>query len=204
MAGRIQGATPSGVEPPAHVGREFKFRDTGGGFRIRRRRRALSGLADNILFILVFALLGAVIFILYSVQGGSFDPEPDRGAMDLSLEVLTIAWLALLAAYIVYFILKIFNILDRSKWVEVDEDEVRIGRKRYGAGSGRFQIGGAARPAVPETRSVAGAFRLFPARIYLFYEGGRRIDTTLRSRDLAALGHVEDLLNRRLPAPRTA
>lgn len=204
MAGRTEGATPPGIEPSPDVAREFTLRDTGRGLRIRRRRRALSGLADNIAFILVFALLGAVIFILYSAQGGSFDPEPGRGVMDMTLEVLTIAWLVLLVAYIVYFILKMFNILDRSKWVEVQEDKVRIGRKRYDGGSGRFQVGGAARPAVPEPESGAGAFRLFPARIYLFYEGGRRIDTTLRSRNLAALGHVEDLLNRRLPAPRTA
>ncbi|TGY89947.1 hypothetical protein E5163_02070 [Marinicauda algicola] len=194
---------PGAISAPASIAREFDLRETEEKVRVRRRRRVLSGLADNLLFILVFALLGAVIFILYSLEGGRFDPEAGRGTMDFTLEALTIAWLVLLVAYIAYFVLKMFNILDRSKWVEVDEKAVRIGARRFPPDAGRFQVGGAARPAVPEPEPGLGAFRLFPARIYLFYEGGRRIDTTLRSRDLAVLLDVEDRLNRRLGAPRT-
>jgi len=190
------------ITAPPGFGAEFLVVESRDGLRVCRRRRFVSGLADNILFILVFALLGAVIFILYAAQGGTLEAPPERGTMDITLEILVIGWLVLLATYIVYFALKMFNIVDRSKWVEVREDRVHIGRKRYDGRHGRFQVGGAARPAVPEPDPRVGAFRLFPARIYLFYEGGKRIDTTLRSRNLEALLDVEDLLNRRLPAPR--
>lgn len=197
---------PSGagetITAPRPVRREFVLFESPDRIRVRRKRYALSRLADNLLFILIFALLGGVIFILYSFGGGSIEPRAERGMMDMTLEVLTIGWLVLLAVYILYFVLKMFNVLDRPRWVEVRDDRIRIGRRRFDGRSGRFQIGGLARPGVPEPKTAGGPFRLFPARIYLFYEGGRRIDTSLRSRNLQALEAIEDRLNRRLAEPQ--
>lgn len=178
--------------------RGFCFEERGGRLRIRRRGDALAALADNLVFIIAFALLGAVIFMLYAAQ------IPQNATMVMLLEIATLVWLVMLVAYTVYFVLRMIGLVDRPRWVEVDEDEVAIGSRRYPSGQGRFQIGAVKRPAVPEPAPTAGPFRLFPARIYLFYEGGRRIDTTLRSRNLADLQTIADSLNGRLPRLHTA
>lgn len=177
--------------------RGFFLEDRGGRIRVRRRGDALSALADNLLFIVAFALLGAVIFMLYAAR------IPETGMMAGALEIATLAWLVMLVAYIVYFLFRMLGVVDRPRWVEVDEEHVRVGSKRYPSREGRFQIGAVSRPAVPEPAPTSGKFRLFPARIYLFYEGGRRIDTTLRSRNLADLHSIADTLNGRLPRPAT-
>ena len=152
---------------------------------------------DYLAFILAFALVGALAVGVYMIR-----PVPGTGGpLSLALEALVLLWLVLLVAYIVYFLAKMLNLVDRTKWVEVRQDEIRIGRRRFPGGSGRFQTGQAGRPARPMTEPASDTLRLFAARIYLFYEGGRRIDTSLRSRNLDRLGEITALLNARMGAP---